>query len=59
MEGPVPTSNGGAANQLQPVVMCRNPLDLTLLDLSIFQKKLEIQQLILITENNCVVQISL
>lgn len=59
MEGPVPTSNGGEANQLQPNAMCRNPGS-TLLDLIfIFQKKLEIQQLIRITENNCVAHVSL
>lgn len=59
MEGPVPTRNGGEANQLQPNAMCRNPGSTLLDPIFNFQKNLKIQQLIHITENNCVAHVSL
>lgn len=53
MEGPMPRRNGAAGSHLQPPVTCRS-LGSIVPDLSICQKKLEIQLLIHIMENNSV-----
>lgn len=58
MEGSEPRRNGGAASQLQPTATCKN-LGCMLLDPSVFQKKLEIQELLDIIENNSVGQLYL
>lgn len=54
----MPGRNGGAASQLQPMATCRN-LGSTLLGLSVFQKRMGIQQLLDIIQDNSVGQIYL